>query len=159
MDELLEALSREAERRGVTPSTLVAGAGVSPAHYYRWRRGLSKPRLSTIKRLAASLQIPVKSLLGDASIDGEDINEVSASSEGNAGAASTQSMRFFGLTDAAFNELAPLLAAMERDAVEVPASMSAALRRVAVPFSNLSKSHSQSSTSPATLMSPALIFR
>lgn len=159
MDELLEALSREAERRGVTPSTLVAGAGVSPAHYYRWRRGLSKPRISTIKRLAAALQIPVKSLLGDASNESDDINAIGASSEPNAGNASTQSMRFFGLTDAAFNELAPLLAAMERDAVEVPASMSAALRRVAVPFSAPVKSHSSMSTSPAALMTPALIFR
>lgn len=148
MDTFVERILREAERRDMSVSTLVASAGVNPSHFYKWKRGEAKPRMSTIKRLAASLQIPVKSLLGDASIEGEDINEVSDSSKPNAGAASTQSMRFFGLTDAAFNELAPLLAAMERDAVEVPASMSAALRRVAVPFSNLSKSHQNCAVPP-----------
>lgn len=148
MDTFIERLMKEAERRDTSVSTLVASAGVNPSHFYKWKRGEAKPRLSTIKRLAAALQIPVKSLLGDASSEVDGINAISDNDEPNAGNAATQSMRFFGLTDAAFNELAPLLAAMERDAVEVPASMSAALRRVAVPFSAPVKSHQNSAAIP-----------
>lgn len=56
-------LRQERSRQGKSLETLAREAGTHAGTLSRWERGLRDPRLSTMVRLAAALDVPLRELI------------------------------------------------------------------------------------------------
>jgi transcriptional regulator with XRE-family HTH domain len=156
MHHIARVIEEEAERQGVSVSTLAARAGVSPTHFYRWKRGESAPRPSTVNRISSALGIPVATLLGEA-LNLEPDSGNTERAENVATKPFHRTLRFVGLTDETVNALMPLLQALEPNVCEVPRDMSSVLQRVARPIrKSLTAGQPMQSTPPNAVQCAAL---